>query len=331
MGNGGVKAPAFWYRPPGIAAALLTPAAAAYGAIARRRWQAATPHRVPVPVLCVGNLVAGGAGKTPVALACLAAIQDRGIAAHALTRGYGGRLAGPTQVDLAVHDAVAVGDEALLLAAAAPTWVARYRPAGAMAAVESGGRAVVMDDGFQNPSLVKDLSILVVDGGTAFGNGRLLPAGPLREPMAAGLARAQAAVVLGADRTGVAAWLAEYGLPVLTGRLVPVTGLSWLRSGRVVAFAGIGRPAKFFDMLVASGADVAATRGFPDHHRFSADEVMRLLDMATAHGAMLVTTAKDYARLTPEQREMVRPVPVRIAWDDPERLAGLVATLFELR
>lgn len=326
-----MKAPAFWYRSPGFAAALLAPAAAAYGAVARRRWRGATPVRAAVPVLCIGNLVAGGAGKTPVALSVLAQMRDRGIAAHALTRGYGGRLAGPVQVDLAVHDAGAVGDEAMLLAAAAPTWVARYRPAGAAAAADSGAAAVVMDDGFQNPSLAKDLSILVVDGGVGFGNGRLLPAGPLRESVSAGLARAQAAVVLGTDRVGVGRWLADGGWPVLTGRLVPVPGLSWLREGRVVAFAGIGRPAKFFDMLVASGADVAAARAFPDHHRFSADEMMRLLDMAATHGAMLVTTAKDYARLAPDQREMVRPVPIRIAWDDADQLTTLIARLFDDR
>ena len=326
-----MKAPAFWYRPPGIAAALLAPTAAAYAAIARRRWQTTTPVRAAIPVLCVGNLVAGGAGKTPVALSILAQMQEQGIAGHALTRGYGGRLAGPVRVDLAVHDAGAVGDEAMLLAASAPTWVARYRPAGAAAAADSGAAAVVMDDGFQNPSLAKDLSILVVDGGVGFGNGRLLPAGPLREPVSTGLARAQAVVVLGTDRVGIAARLADSGLPVLTGRLVPVSGLSWLREGRVVAFAGIGRPAKFFDMLAASGADVAAVRGFPDHHRFSADEMMRLLDTAAAHGATLVTTAKDYARLAPDQREMVRPVPIRIAWDDADLLVDLIARLFDDR
>ncbi len=326
-----MRAPAFWYRPPGVSAALLTPAAAAYGAIARRRWRGTAPLRAPIPVLCVGNLVAGGAGKTPVALAVLAHLAGRGVAAHALTRGYGGRLAGPVQVDLAVHDAGDVGDEALLLAAVAPTWVARYRPAGAAAAADSGAGAVVMDDGFQNPSLAKDLSILVVDGGTGFGNGRLLPAGPLREPVPAGLARAQAVVVLGTDKVGVTAQLTGQGLPVLTGHLAPVPGLSWLRGGRVVAFAGIGRPGKFFDMLVASGADLAATRGFPDHHRFSADDVIRLLDMAAAHGATLVTTAKDYARLAPEQREMVRPVPVRIAWDEPEAFAALIDRPFDRR
>jgi len=326
-----VRAPRFWYSAPGAAAAALAPAAAAWTWRPRRRLARAPAERPRVPVVCVGNLTAGGAGKTPVALAIAERLCADGLAVHMLTRGYRGRARGPLSVDPAVHDAGAVGDEALLLAAAAPTWVARDRAAGARAAAAAGARAIVMDDGFQNPSLAKDLSILVVDGETGFGNGRVMPAGPLREPPADGLARADAVVVLGEDRAGVARAAAgrDFGrgpLPVLTGRLRPPEAEAAAWRGRdVVAFAGIGRPEKLFDTLEAAGARLVARVGFPDHHAYTPEEVMRLLEMAAAAGATPVTTAKDRVRLPEAVRGSVAVLPVAVAWDEPARLDGLLA------
>ncbi|MGQ9370381.1 tetraacyldisaccharide 4'-kinase [Azospirillum sp. ST 5-10] len=317
-----MRTPAFWYRPAGALAGLLTPAGALYGLAGRLRQGRVAPQRAAVPVLCVGNLVAGGAGKTPVAIALLAALADRGIVAHALTRGHGGRERGPLAVDLARHDAAAVGDEALLLAAHAPTWVSRDRVAGAAAAAAAGAGAVVMDDGFQNPHLHKDLALVVVDGAVGFGNGRLIPAGPLREPVARGLARADAVVVTGEDRAGVAALAAP--LPVLHVRLQPAASAAGLAGRRVLAFAGIGRPEKFVATLREIGAVVVDAVAFPDHHPYAPDEVMRLIDRAAARGAVPVTTAKDAARLPEEARAMIRVVPVRAVWQDAAALAALL-------
>ncbi|PWC40687.1 tetraacyldisaccharide 4'-kinase [Azospirillum sp. TSO22-1] len=318
-----MKTPAFWYRPAGALAGLLAPAGSLYGLGGALRMWLTTPRRAGVPVLCIGNLVAGGAGKTPVAVSILQALTARGVAAHALTRGHGGAERGPLAVDPARHGAADVGDEALLLAEHAPTWVARDRAAGARAAAAAGAQAIVMDDGFQNPALAKDLSLLVVDGATGFGNGRLVPAGPLREPVARGLARADAVVVMGDDRAGVAARVAP--LPVLRARIE--ADEAELAGRRVLAFAGIGRPEKFFDTLRALGAGVAEAHPFADHHPYREDEVRRLLARAEALAAEPVTTAKDAVRLPTALRDRVRVLPVRAAWDDPAALDTLLDRL----
>ncbi|UEM24004.1 tetraacyldisaccharide 4'-kinase [Skermanella mucosa] len=319
-----MKTPAFWYAPPGAAARLLSPAGRLFAAIGRVRRASARPEHPGVPVICVGNLVAGGAGKTPVALAVAAALGSRGV--HFLTRGYGGREKGPVLVDPASHDAAAVGDEALLLAQARPTWVARDRVAGARSAAGAGAEAIVMDDGFQNARLGKDLSILVVDGGAGFGNGHTIPAGPLREPVDVGLARADAVVVLGRDTAGVAQRIGDR-LPVLQARLTPDPATARaLRGQRVVAFAGIGRPAKFFETLGDMGAHLVGRVAFADHHPYLPDEVMRLVEHAAGLGASLVTTAKDAVRLPPDARSMVRVVPVSVVWDDPAALGRLLSS-----
>lgn len=315
-----MRTPAFWYRPAGPLAALLTPLGVLYGLAGALRGRWTTAQRAGVPVLCVGNLVAGGAGKTPVVLSLLQALQARGVAVHALTRGHGGAERGPLAVDPARHTAADVGDEALLLAAQAPTWVARDRAAGALAAVAAGARAIVMDDGFQNPGLAKDLSLLVVDGTAGFGNGRLIPAGPLREPVARGLARADAAVVMGEDRMGVTAGVAP--LLVLHARIE--TGESGLAGRRVLAFAGIGRPQKFFATLRGLGAEIVETHPFADHHPYGAGEVRRLLTRAEALAAEPVTTAKDAVRLPTALRDRVRVLPVHAAWSDPAALDALL-------
>ncbi len=320
-----MRTPAFWYGPPGVASALLAPLGALYGLAGRRRLAGATPHRAGAPVICVGNLVAGGAGKTPVGLAIIAVLAARGIAVHALTRGHGGREHGPLRVDPARHGAAEVGDEALLLAAVGPCWVARDRAAGADAAVAAGAGTIVMDDGFQNPGLFKDLSLIVADGAVGFGNGRLIPAGPLRERVAEGLRRADALVVLGEDRAGVAAQAGA--LPVLHARLEPSADSADLRGRRLLAFAGIGRPEKFFATLESLGAVLVERVPFPDHHPFRPAEITALLDRAAALDALPVTTAKDCVRLPPGLRSRVRALPVTVAWRDPGALQALLDRL----
>lgn len=318
-----MRAPEFWQRD-GLWPRLIEPAGwalAGAGALRRRLVQ---PARAPLPVVCVGNLVAGGTGKTPVALALATLLARRGRRVCCLTRGYGGTLAGPLAVDPGIHDAHAVGDEALLLAAAAPTVVARDRAAGAALARARGADVVVMDDGFQNPGLAKDLSLIVVDGAVGFGNGRLMPAGPLREPIDTGLARADAVVIVGPDRTRVAGRVAG-AAPILAARLQPDPGWDVLVGRRVVAFAGIGRPAKFFDALAAHGIETIAAVGFPDHHPYRVDELARLEAQAHAADAVLVTTAKDAVRLTAAVRARLTVLGVTVAWDDPAALDRLLA------
>ena len=282
-----------------------------------------------MPVICVGNLVAGGAGKTPVALSLAALLGARGAAVHMLSRGYGGTLKGPVRVDPATHSARVVGDEPLLLAQAAPTWVARDRAAGARAAIAAGAGLLLMDDGFQNPSLEKDLSLLVVDGGYGFGNGRVMPAGPLREPVAVGLARASAAVILGEDTCGVAAML-RGGPPTFRAHL-RLDGAADLIGKRVLPFAGIGRPEKFYASLRALGCEVVAHWDFPDHHPYTPEEVMAIWDEARARDATPVTTAKDFVRLPEDARTLVRAVEVTVDWADEAALSRLLDPLLALR
>jgi len=310
--------------------ALLSPASWLWTAAGRLRVQATTPTRVPVPVICVGNLTAGGAGKTPTALALLGCLAERAGGrpfAHALTRGYGGSLEGPVRVDPARHSATDVGDEALLLTRAAPTWVARDRVAGALAATAAGAQAIVMDDGFQNPALAKDLSLVVVDGEAGFGNGWVLPAGPLREPVAGALARAHAVIVIGTDRAGVADRVRtlQAALPVLAARLAPSRdGVAMVSGRRVFAFAGIGRPEKFFATLGECGAKVVGTRMFADHHRFTAGEIAAIEIEARRLDAHPITTEKDRVRLDAATQGRIAALPVTLTFADEAALRRLL-------
>lgn len=307
-----MRTPEFWQRRS-LASHLLAPAGWAYAAGGWLRQRLVRAQRAPVPVVCVGNLVAGGAGKTPTVLALAEVLRPH--RPHALTRGYGGRLAGPVRVDPAHHSAADVGDEPLLLARGLPTWVARDRVAGARAAAEAGAGLVLMDDGFQNPSLTKDVALLVADAAQGFGNGRCLPAGPLREPARRGLARADAVVVIGEGALPLPA-----GKPVFRAHLRPLGDAGQWQTRAVVAFAGIGRPEKFFATLRALGADLRKTHAFPDHHRYGAAELDRLLRDAGA-SAVLVTTEKDYVRLPPEWRERVETLPVALQFEDPDAVS----------
>ena len=310
-----MRPPRFWSRPPGPAAALLAPLGAIYAAATARR-VSRPGRRVGVPVICVGNLNAGGTGKTPAVMALTECLAARGVAAHVVTRGHGGRLAGPVRVDPARHDAAAVGDEPLLLAACAPTWVARDRAAGAAAAVAAGAGAVILDDGHQNPALAKDLSIVVIDAEAGFGNGRVLPAGPLREPVAAGLARADLVLTIGGAAAQAGLTLPADVPPRLRGRLEPLaTGMDWAGLP-VFAFAGIGRPAKFFDTLRALGADVRGAAALADHQPLTPALLRRLGDRAARLSAQPVTTEKDAVRLPATLRGRVLVLPVRLALED---------------
>ncbi|MEL6476228.1 MAG: tetraacyldisaccharide 4'-kinase [Pseudomonadota bacterium] len=324
-----MKAPGFWWRPPGVGAALLAPLSCLWKIGARVRAQRLHPVKAPVPVLCIGNLTAGGGGKTPMAMACLARLAARGVAAHLVSRGHGGRLTGPHRVDPARDASSDVGDEPLLLASLAPVWIARDRAAGVFAAAEAGADLVVLDDGFQNPGLVKDAAILMVDAGQGFGNGRVIPAGPLREPVAQGLARADLIVLVGRPETrarAISAW------PVLAEALgaemvAPPTGLD-LAGQKVIAFAGIARPAKFFETLRGQGADLLRTEEFADHAPFSPRVLDRLVREARRLDALLVTTEKDAVRLPPAFSREVMALPVRLEpldWAPIDRILAQLA------
>ncbi|MCP4329037.1 MAG: tetraacyldisaccharide 4'-kinase [Alphaproteobacteria bacterium] len=317
-----MRAPEFWQQD-GLVPLLATPASWLYQGIEAVKRAMTTPWRAPIPVICIGNVNLGGAGKTPTALAVGARLIERGHRVHFLIRGYGGRTRGPLRVDLDLHDARTVGDEALLLARLAPTWVGADRRRSAARAAESGAEILVMDDGFQNPSLVKDLSLVVIDLDQGFGNRRVFPAGPLREPLAQALSRADALVLIGGDATA-SATVSGAGLPVLRARIVPHESALQLRRQRVAAFAGIARPAKFFDTLDAIGVDVAVRRAFSDHYRYSAEDIMAICEEAAALGAEPVTTEKDYARLDAAMRPMVRAVAVSLVFDSPARLDALL-------
>lgn len=321
-----MRAPEFWAHD-GTAGRALAPLGTAYDLAGRLRRILARPTTSPVPVVCIGNLVAGGAGKTPVALAVAARLQARGLAVHFLTRGYGGHTAGPLAVDRTRHRVADVGDEALLLARQAPTWVARDRAAGARAAAAAGAEVIVMDDGFQNPGLAKDLSLLVIDGAYGLGNGQVMPAGPLREKPARALARAQGIVLLGEDHASVAERF-EGRLPVLHASLEsPPEAAKRLAGRRVFAFAGIGRPDKFFETLRHLDAELVETRSFPDHHAYNEQEIEALLARAKALDALPVTTEKDHLRLAESLASRVETLPVAVAWRDLAPLDALLERL----
>jgi tetraacyldisaccharide 4'-kinase len=320
-----LRAPEFWRRRT-VTPFTLLPLAAGYSLAGRLRRSLVKPWRADIPVVCAGNLVAGGAGKTPLAMALASWFGGKGRAVHFLTRGYRGRERGPLRVDPASHSFRDVGDEALLLAGVAPTWVARDRRAGARAAQAAGAEIIVMDDGFQNPGLHKDLSLIAIDGGYGFGNGLVLPAGPLREPLAAGFARAQGAVMIGEDREEAAEKLPP-GLPVLEARLLPGPEAEELAGKPLVAFAGIGRPDKFFESLRALGCELLDAVPYPDHHVYKPDEIMWLVEMAATTGAKPVTTLKDYVRLPEEARAMVETLSVTLEWADEAALDKLLSAL----
>jgi tetraacyldisaccharide 4'-kinase len=350
-----MRDPAFWWTERSAAAALLSPAAACYGAIAARR-MARPGCKAPVPVICVGNFTVGGAGKTPTAIALARLLLQAGRKPFFLSRGYGGRVAGPVRIDLraplppategrrgdrrgsqeALWTGIEVGDEPLLLAAVAPAIVARDRPAGVEAAAAGGADTIVMDDGLQNPSVTKDFALAVVDGRRGIGNGRIFPAGPLRAPLEAQLDRVDAVLVVGAagpsaDRAAEAA--RRRGAPVFHGDLRPAPEAVAALAGRpVLAFAGIADPAKFFTTLEAHGIPAAVRRPFPDHHPYTADEMAELAACADRNGLTPVTTEKDMARLrgVPAAAELIKRtevLPVMLEFHDAAAVGALLCNV----
>lgn len=318
-----MKPPGFWLHR-GPAAIALAPLSRLYSALHRRKWQGAKPYEAGIPVLCVGNLTLGGSGKTPVVRALRQRARAAGIDAHVLLRGHGGALPGPVLVDPSHHEADAVGDEALLHASDGPAWVSRDRAAGAKKAAMAGAQLLILDDGFQNPSLHKDVSILVIDAESGLGNGCVFPAGPLREPADFGLRRAQGVILMGdGPRPAV---LDRFDGPILSARLQAAQRAP---EGPLFAFAGIGRPEKLFDSLNQAGAELAGTRRFSDHHRYSDRELAGLRDEAERLNARLITTEKDSARLPAASRGGILTWPVRAVFENDRALDLFLAPLLD--
>ncbi len=326
-----MRAPDFWDRKTdGLLPTILRPLGCMVAGINAMRRRTIQPWQAPVPVICVGNLVAGGAGKTPVVIDIVARLRGRGIDVHVVSRGYGGSELGPLLVNPDIHDHTQVGDEPLLIARTALTWVAKERRQGIEAAAAAGAQIVVMDDGYQNPSVAKDFSILVVDGGYGFGNGRVMPAGPLRERIPEGLARADMVVLLGADEADVWGRIQRLGfknLDVLRAKLTPLGNVAALKGQSVYAFAGIGRPEKFYDTLEKLGCKLAGCKSFDDHHPYTDAEILTILSEAL--DVPVYTTAKDHVRLSPHHQKRVRVLGVEVTWKDENAICSVLMPLIE--
>lgn len=328
-----LEAPSFWYRPKGALSAALAPLGALYGKVAEAKFARTTPYRSRLPVICIGNFTLGGGGKTPTAIAIASTLAGLGARPCFLTRGYGGKSKGPALVS-AGASAAEVGDEPLLLADVAPTMISADRAAGAKAIEGTGATAIVMDDGFQNPGLAKDVSLIVADAGLGIGNGLVMPAGPLRAPLEPQIARADALIIIGSGGNAAPlehAFVAR-GKPVLRARVVPRQDKRWLGVLPVIAFAGIASPEKFYATLSANGARIVAKRSFADHHRYTQREAASLLKEAEERKAMLVTTEKDFVRLpdedgTPlgELKFRSRPFTIAVEFEDEAAVKALLA------
>jgi tetraacyldisaccharide 4'-kinase len=315
-----VKAPRFWWRAPGLASAALAPLGRLAAHVTARRAARPPAYISPLPVVCVGNVILGGSGKTPTVLAIVKRLQEHGHRPHILSRGYGGSAKGPLKVDPRRHAAREVGDEPLMMAAHAAVWIGADRTKTARLAEADGASVLVMDDGFQNPGLGKSFSLLVFDGARGLGNGYALPAGPLREPLAAALDRAQAALILGEDSTGLGATIGG-AKPVLHADLdAEAHGLP----PRVYGFCGIGNPEKFRRTLAHAGAVIAGFESFADHHRYTRRELQRLAAQAQLHDATLITTEKDAARLGPDLPAGTFVLRVALRWHRPAALDALL-------
>ncbi len=333
-----MRAPEFWWQSPGLASAALAPLGAIYGAVAAARMKS-TGAQARVPVICVGDPTVGGNGKTPTAIAIAKFLMREGERPYFVTRGYGGQQKGPVLVDAARHAASDVGDEPLLLSRTAATVVSADRVAGAEFAAQAGVSVIVLDDGFQNPALAKDCSLLVIDAASGVGNGHVFPAGPLRAPLLAQVENAQAIVCIGMSAKGqtITQVARAQNIPVLAAKIEPeADAAKAFAKQRVLAFAGIGRPDKFFKTLSEIGAAVIERRPFPDHHVYSANEAQALLAEAKARDLMLVTTEKDQARCArnPALAELVaasRALPIVLRFDDEKILKELIGKALKRR
>ncbi len=314
--------PVWWYDAPPdhVVARLLVPAGWIYGEITLRRMATTPRYRPPIPVICIGNFTAGGTGKTPLAITVRRMLHEMGANPMFLSRGYGGGTTGPHVVDVNVDTAASVGDEPLLLARHAPTVIARDRAEGARTAITAArADCIVMDDGLQNPAIAKDLTIAVVDGTRGLGNGRVIPAGPLRAPFQAQCQHVDLIAVSGTPTKRVQDQIADFKGPRLSAEVIPDGDLSWLRQRPVFAFAGIANPNRFFRLLEANGATLAATRTFADHHFYTVDDARTLMAAAETANAQLVTTEKDIVRFDPRDpefaglRKSARALPIQLA------------------
>lgn len=323
-------APRFWQNSNATVFSRLLAPASAFVAFCAGRRQKQSGWKAPVPVLCCGNITVGGTGKTTVALDIIQRLQQRGVAVHALIRGYGGNVKNTTRVEVTKHTAQDVGDEALLLAAKCPTWVGGDRVASAKAAIQAGAQFLVMDDGFQNPGLSKDVSLVVIDGAVGLGNGCVLPAGPLRETSQNAFERASAFLLVGEDQAGFMRQYGEQLSPktVLRADLQPISAdIDVLKSSTCVAFAGLGRPSKFFDGLKKAGVPVVAAVAFPDHYFYKTKDMNKLLALSTQHHGQLITTPKDAARLPPSMRAHIKTVGVGLEWENSAEIENMLSEL----
>jgi tetraacyldisaccharide 4'-kinase len=315
-----MKTPSFW-NSKNTLSTLLLPLAHLYDMAGTLYRSYIRPIRIPVPVICIGNLTAGGSGKTPVALRIGQMVKDKNVPVYFLSRGYGGKLKGPVLVDPKKHTARDVGDEPLLLAQLLPTIVAKDRVRGALFAVRHGARAIIMDDGFQNPTIFKSLSLVVIDGKVGLGNQRIIPAGPLREPTDIALKRAHAVIVL--NRSTAVPALPE-GKPVFYAHTLAAENTQALRGRKVVAFCGIAYPQKFFDTLSSAGAMVVEQASFADHQPYSDADIQKLIVLAHEKQALLVTTSKDFVRLSPQVQKFAYVADIRVEFDYPEIVHGVL-------
>ncbi len=326
-----MKAPRFWgHGQHSLRAGLLSPISQIYNAATSRRANKPARFHAPIPVLCVGNLIMGGAGKTPTAISLAQFLIQEGKNPVFLSRGYGGQLSGPVMV--ADHTSQDVGDEPLILKKTAPVCIAHDRVAGAKLCVEHGFDIIVMDDGFQNPHLHKDLSILVIDGGYGHGNEKVFPAGPLRESLRNGLARAQATVIIGEDKTNSASRIQEItpDLPVLFADVQPDDN-SDFHDKNIISFAGIARPEKVYDTLSGLGAKIVDTRNFADHHPYSDQDLQQLIDLAKKKNAQLVTTEKDLVRIPKKYHPDINVIKITLEWNSPDVLKAVLSPFVDVK
>ena len=322
-----VHAPRFWFEPPSLLSRLLQPAAFLYNGISKFLRGRVISQKMSVPVICVGNVVVGGSGKTPVVRALIQHLQTLGLTPHIISRGYGGYLRGPLRVDPAIHTLGEVGDEPLMLSPIAPIWVAKDKVAGATAAIAAGATVLILDDGLQNPSLHKDINFLVVDASRALGNEQVMPAGPLREPVEDALSKTTAIIWIGSGHDALRNQLAKQK-PLLLCAATTVATKGDINGKRLLAFCGLGNAQKFYDGLAAQGATIIKTANFPDHYVWSTFEIRGLLDEANALNAILVTTAKDAVRIPQSLREDIIICDVELQFAD---VAALQAQLCALK
>ena len=320
------RTPEFWYQKRGAAALALTPLSLLYHLGHSLHQATGKPRKAPMPVICVGNITAGGSGKTPTALALMDLIKAHklGLKPHFLTRGYGGTESGPAQIDPRKHDSRHVGDESLLLARAAPAIISRDRYSGALLAAEKGADMILMDDGLQNTDLIKDFSFIVIDGQTGFGNGLMLPAGPLRQPLPDGIRKAGAFIIIGQDRHNIAAALPA-GAPLLHAQITVDPASTPEKDIPYIGFAGLGHPQKFKTTLEGLGLDLRGYHAFPDHHPYTVQDLQPLWHEAQNAGAQLITTEKDFERLPETFKPYVQTLPVTLKFEDPNAAVALLS------